>query len=103
MHNVAVQSLVVLAESGIAVSCAFDGKVVLWDPQVGRPDVREVATYEQPEEFRSLAYVDLSRTILVGCESGKIITFPLPADSGAASGGGVAGEDAGEDADALAD
>merc|ERR1712218_540746 len=50
------------------------------DPQIGSIGVRELQTYEQPEEFRSLAYVDLNRSILVGCESGKIIAFPLPVD-----------------------
>lgn len=92
LHHVAVQALLVLPESGMAVSCAFDGKVQLWDPQVGRPEVLEIAVYEQPEEFRALAYVELSRAILVGCESGKIITFPLPASAGARGGrGGVEG------------
>lgn len=85
LHSQCVQALLVLPDTGLAVSCAFDGKVHLWDPQVGRKcDVREIHVYEQPEEFRSLAYMDVSRAILVGCESGKIITFPLPADTGGA-------------------
>jgi len=87
LHSQAVQALLVLPDSGLAVSCAFDGKVHLWDPQVGRAeDVREISLYEQPEEFRALAYMDASRAILVGCESGKIITFPLPADVGSNAG-----------------
>mmetsp|Transcript_83169 Transcript_83169/g.239013 ORF Transcript_83169/g.239013 Transcript_83169/m.239013 type:complete len:749 (-) Transcript_83169:115-2361(-) len=89
MHNVAVQAVLVVPDSGHVVTCAFDGRLVVWDPQIGRPDVREVAVYEQPEEFRALAYVDMSRTILVGSETGRIITFPLPADTGSPSGGGT--------------
>eukprot|EP00428_Durinskia_dybowskii_P008924 CAMPEP_0170298972 /NCGR_PEP_ID=MMETSP0116_2-20130129/49679_1 /TAXON_ID=400756 /ORGANISM="Durinskia baltica, Strain CSIRO CS-38" /LENGTH=749 /DNA_ID=CAMNT_0010550661 /DNA_START=19 /DNA_END=2264 /DNA_ORIENTATION=+ len=97
MHNASIQALLVVPHSGVVVSCAFDGRVVLWDPQVGRPDVAEVAVYEQPEEFRSMHYAELTRTIFVGCESGKVITFPVPSSgegngptSGAAAGTGAA-------------
>eukprot|EP00928_Gymnodinium_smaydae_P042538 TRINITY_DN2861_c0_g1_i2.p1 TRINITY_DN2861_c0_g1~~TRINITY_DN2861_c0_g1_i2.p1 ORF type:complete len:737 (-),score=128.30 TRINITY_DN2861_c0_g1_i2:176-2386(-) len=85
VHDVAVQSLLVFPESGFVASCAFDGRVCFWDPQIGRKDanVTEIQTYEQPEEFRALAYVELNRQILVGCESGKIVAFPLPADDNA--------------------
>merc|ERR1712187_3417 len=62
----------------MGASCASDGKVVFWDPQVGKAEVRELQTYEQPEEFRFLAYLEPTRTVLVGCESGKIVAFPLP-------------------------
>lgn len=83
LHSQAVQALLVLPDSGLAVSCAFDGRVQLWDPQLTREgSVREIVSYDQPEEFRALAFMDVSRAILVGCESGKIITFPLPADTG---------------------
>mmetsp|Transcript_80063 Transcript_80063/g.226597 ORF Transcript_80063/g.226597 Transcript_80063/m.226597 type:complete len:742 (+) Transcript_80063:88-2313(+) len=85
VHEVTVQSLLVIPETGFVASCAFDGRVVFWDPQVGRPHVNELQTYEQPEQFRSLAYVDLNRSILVGCESGKIIAFPLPNETASAA------------------
>lgn len=81
IHDVAIQSLLVLSDSGLVASCAFDGRVVFWDPQIGKADVSELRTYEQPEEFRSLAYVGLTHSILVGCESGKIVAFPLPSDT----------------------
>jgi WD40 repeat protein len=78
VHGVTVQALLVIAESGFVASCASDGKVVFWDPQVGQAEVRELQTYEQPEEFRSLAYLEVTHTVLVGCDSGKIVAFPLP-------------------------
>lgn len=88
VHNVTVQALLVIPETGVVASCAFDGRMVLWDPQMTKKEgVHEIQTYEQPEEFRSLAYVDLNRNILVGCESGKIIAFPLPAEDGVQAGG----------------
>lgn len=80
VHQVTVQSLLVIPDSGLVASCAFDGRVVFWDPQIGRRNVLELQTYEQQEEFRSLAYVDLNSSILVGCESGKMIAFPLPTE-----------------------
>lgn len=88
VHSVTVQALLVIPESGFVASCAFDGRVVFWDPRIGSKEdgVNELQTYEQPEEFRSLAFVDLNRTILVGCESGKIIAFPLPTDETGAAG-----------------
>jgi len=80
IHNVTVQALLVVPDTGYVASCAFDGRMVLWDPEIAKKEgVNEIQTYEQPEEFRSLAYVDLNHMILVGCESGKIIAFPLPA------------------------
>jgi WD40 repeat protein len=82
VHDVAVQSLLLLRKSGLVASCAFDGRVVFWDPQIGREGIQELQTYEQPQEFRALAYVDLTHTILVGCESGKIVSFPLPSEPG---------------------
>merc|ERR1740138_91232 len=84
VHEVTLQALLVIPESGFVASCAFDGRVVFWDPQIARPDVKELQTYEQHEEFRAISYVDINRAILVGCESGKIISFPMPADDGAA-------------------
>jgi WD40 repeat protein len=79
VHDVTVQALLVVPDSGYIASCAFDGRMVLWDPQIAKKEgVNEIQTYEQPEEFRSLAYVELNHMILVGCESGKIIAFPEP-------------------------
>jgi len=80
VHGATVQALMVIPENGFVVSCAFDGKAIVWDPQIGQDGVKEVQTYEQPEEFRALAFVDMNRNILVGCESGKIIAFPLVVD-----------------------
>jgi len=80
VHGVTVQALLVVPESGVVASCGFDGRVVFWDPQIGREGVHELRTYEQAEEFRSLAYVDLTHSLLVGCESGKMVAFPLPSD-----------------------
>jgi hypothetical protein len=83
VHDVTVQALLVIPESGYVASCAFDGRMVLWDPEISKKEgVREIQTYEQPEEFRALAYVDLNQMILVGCESGKIIAFPMPTEEG---------------------
>eukprot|EP00405_Crypthecodinium_cohnii_P038782 CAMPEP_0206537596 /NCGR_PEP_ID=MMETSP0325_2-20121206/7400_1 /ASSEMBLY_ACC=CAM_ASM_000347 /TAXON_ID=2866 /ORGANISM="Crypthecodinium cohnii, Strain Seligo" /LENGTH=744 /DNA_ID=CAMNT_0054034951 /DNA_START=1 /DNA_END=2236 /DNA_ORIENTATION=- len=81
VHNIAVQDVLVIPESGLAVTCGFDGRVIVWDPQIGRRDVREVKSFEQPEELRTLAYLESTKTLLVGCESGRIITFPLPASA----------------------
>eukprot|EP00930_Biecheleria_cincta_P070777 TRINITY_DN58386_c0_g1_i1.p1 TRINITY_DN58386_c0_g1~~TRINITY_DN58386_c0_g1_i1.p1 ORF type:complete len:740 (-),score=125.87 TRINITY_DN58386_c0_g1_i1:40-2259(-) len=78
VHEVTVQALLVISDSGCVASCAGDGRVVFWDPLLGKSEVTTLQTYEQPEEFRALAYVSLNNTILVGCESGKIISFPLP-------------------------
>lgn len=85
VHDVTVQALLVISDTGYVASCAFDGRLVLWDPQIARKEgVEEIQTYEQPEEFRSLAYLELNHTILVGCESGKIIAFPMPIEEGEA-------------------
>lgn len=82
VHDVTVQSILVLPESGCVASCGHDGKLRLWDPLIGKTeDVSIIHTYEHPEEFRALTYVQLSQTILVGAESGKIISFPLPGAS----------------------
>lgn len=81
VHDVTVQALLVVPDSGYVVSCAGDGRVVFWNPRIGLDDVEIIRTHEQPEEFRALAFVDLSRTVMAGCESGKIIAFPLPDDS----------------------
>jgi len=87
VHNVTVQALLVIPDVGYIASCAFDGRMVLWDPEIAKKEgVNEIRTYEQPEEFRSLAYVDLNDMILVGCESGKIIAFPMPAEEGEQAG-----------------
>merc|ERR1712139_585780 len=83
VHDRTPQALLVVPDTGYVASCAFDGRLVLWDPQLGKKEgVLEIKTYEQPEEFRSLAFVELNRMILVGCESGKIIAFPTPAEEG---------------------
>jgi WD40 repeat protein len=90
VHNVTVQALLVIPDTDYIASCAFDGRMVVWDPQIAKKEgVNEVHVYEQPEEFRSLAYVDLNRMILVGCESGKIIAFPVPAEEGDLAGTSV--------------
>uniref|UniRef100_A0A6U6H4D5 Uncharacterized protein n=1 Tax=Zooxanthella nutricula TaxID=1333877 RepID=A0A6U6H4D5_9DINO len=89
MHSVTVQALFVIPETGMAASCAFDGRVVLWDPQVGSPEVKEVAAFEQSEEFCSVTYLEMSRTLLVGCESGKVVAFPLKVDGGLGAAGGA--------------
>jgi len=81
VHTVTVQALLAVPNSHLLVSCGFDGRAVFWDPQMDvRLGVREMKTYEQPEEFRSLAYMDMTHSVLVGCESGKIIAFPVPVD-----------------------
>merc|ERR1711957_905829 len=84
VHKVTTQALLVIPDSGYVASCAADGRVVFWDPQVAdrKSEVTVIKNFEQPEEFRTLAYVDLNGSILVGCESGKIIAFPLPTDDG---------------------
>jgi len=86
VHDVTVQALLVISDSGFVASCAGDGRVVFWDPKIGQPEVATLQTYAQPEEFRALAYVSLNHTILVGCESGKIISFPLPDNMGGGDG-----------------
>jgi len=80
VHAVAVQALLAVPSSRLLVSCGFDGRAVFWDPQMDvELGVREMKTYEAPEEFRSLAYID-THSVLVGSESGKIIIFPVPAE-----------------------
>lgn len=78
LHDVPVQALAVIPDTGIIASCGGDGRVAFWDPQLGSVEAKLLRTYEQPEEFRTLSYVSLNNSLLVGCESGKIIAFPLP-------------------------
>lgn len=74
LHEVTVQALLMLPDSGACISCA-GGKVVIW--QCDRDnEVTVIRSYEQPEEFRAL-HVRL-QDLLAGCESGKIVSFPLP-------------------------
>lgn len=99
MHAAAVQAVCVVQESGLVVSCAFDGSVVFWDPQLAvahrqgedhDAGYREVKRYEQPgEDFRSLVLAP--GCVLAGCESGRIVALPLPDDQelrAASTGGG---------------
>jgi len=87
LHAAAVQAVCVVPDCGLVVSCAFDGKVVFWNPQLGvrqrREDeddssgCREIKRYEQPgENFRSLVLAP--GCVLAGCESGRIVALPLP-------------------------
>lgn len=79
VHSVTVQSLLIVPETGMAASCAFDGRLVFWNPcHSSHTDYKVLQTYEQSEEFRVLALAGLNRAVLVGCESGKIVAFPLP-------------------------
>merc|ERR1712118_278348 len=79
VHSVTVQALLVIPETGMAASCAFDGRLVFWDPcHASHTEHKVVQTYEQSEEFRVLALAALNKAVLVGCESGKIVAFPLP-------------------------
>lgn len=81
-HQVTVQALLVAPETGFVASCGSDGKVVFWDPWIGQDGVNQLQSYEQPEEFRCLAYNDLTRSVLAGCESGRILAFPAPSGVG---------------------
>ncbi|CAJ1370111.1 unnamed protein product [Effrenium voratum] len=74
-HEVAVQAILVVPDTGTVVTCANDGRVVFWDPQIGHGEAKIIRSYEQPEEFRTLHM--MSHMLLVGCESGKIVSFPL--------------------------
>jgi len=86
VHSVTVQALLIVPETGMAASCAFDGRLVFWDPcHSSHTDYKVVQTYEQSEEFRVLALAGLNRSVLVGCESGKIVAFPLPSSDAMAS------------------
>ncbi len=49
----------------------------------GRFDGTKKHTFARP---RDTLAEDMSRTLLVGSESGRIITFPLPRDSGISGG-----------------
>eukprot|EP00434_Breviolum_minutum_P002302 symbB.v1.2.002033.t1/scaffold104.1/size473687/11 len=68
-----------LPDSGACISCA-GGKVSIWKPEDNEAEVSVIQSFEQPEEFRAL-HVRHS-DLLVGCESGKIISFPLPEELG---------------------
>lgn len=79
VHIATVQAIIVLPENNTVLSCAFDGRVVLWDPlPAGESGVHELHTYEQPDELRALTFVSGTNTVLVGCESGKIFALPMP-------------------------
>jgi len=79
VHNATVHGIIILPDNNIVASCAFDGRVVLWDPLLsGEPGVHELQTYEQPDELRALTFVSGTTTVLVGCESGKIVALPMP-------------------------
>jgi len=84
VHQVTVQALLVAPETGFVASCGGDGKVVFWDPWIGHEsdDINQLKSYEQAEEFRCLAYNDLTHSILAGCESGRVVAFPAPVDGG---------------------
>eukprot|EP00435_Cladocopium_sp_Y103_P056266 s439_g18.t5 len=87
LHEVTVQALLMLPDSGACISCA-GGKVIIW--QCDRDnEVSVLQSYEQPEEFRAL-HVRL-QDLLAGCESGKIVSFPLPEELAPAADEGPSG------------
>ena len=73
VHQAAVESLCVVPENGLLLSCSTDRSVRVWDYGLGR----EVLVWNHPEEFRSLAMSRATGQVLAGTEQHHIIAFPF--------------------------
>jgi WD40 repeat protein len=95
-HASPVQDIMILEDTGHLVSCAFDGKIRLWDwgheeemnskqQEISSEDDIEdhgehhvLHEFSHPSQFRCLGYYTNLKQILVGTEESNILTFTLP-------------------------
>ena len=73
VHQAAVESLCVVPENGLLLSCSTDRSVRVWDYGLGR----EVLVWNHPEEFRSLAMSRATGQVLAGTEQHHIMACPF--------------------------
>jgi WD40 repeat protein len=83
-HTQPVRDVLVTPNSGLLVSCAYDGKIKVWDYNLVDEETgvigKVVKQYEHHDEFRCLAYNPLQGEILAGTEQNRILLFGLPAE-----------------------
>jgi WD40 repeat protein len=81
-HADPVRDMLIIADLGYLVSCAFDGRIKVWDYNAYDEATGEtgkvVKEYRHHNEFRCLAYNAGHGEILSGTQQNKILLFQLP-------------------------
>ena len=69
--SVAIQDLVFLKESGLLLSCAYDGKIICWRYH---HDVEHGRVIKENQQLRTMGAVTESGTLLIGTNTFAILT-----------------------------
>lgn len=77
-HTSPVRDLLVIMESGHLVSCAHDGKLLLWRTN----NYTLAKTVQRTDQLNCLAFLSIQNIILVGTEQSTIITVPIEPEFG---------------------
>ena len=77
-HTSPIRHLLVIIESGHLVSCAHDGKLLLWKTNT----YTLAKTVQRADQLNCLAFLSLQNIILVGTEQSTIITVPIEPEFG---------------------
>lgn len=77
-HTSPVRYLMVISESGHLVSCAHDGKLLLWRTN----NYTLAKTVQRTDQLSCLAFLSLQNIILIGTEQSTIITVPIEPEYG---------------------
>ena len=73
VHKSPIESLLLVPDNGLLITCSTDKTIRVWDYSVGR----EVHVWYHSEEFRCIALNRSVSTILAGTEQGHIVSFSL--------------------------
>lgn len=73
-HSVPIKDILIIEESGHLVSCAEDGKILVWN----YPTSTIVKSFEKKnEKFLCLAYSYQMKQLYTGTASNNILAFPI--------------------------
>ena len=70
-YSIAIQDLVFLKESGLLLSCAYDGKIISWRYA---DDVEHGRFIKENQQLRTMGAVTESGTLLIGTNTFAILT-----------------------------
>lgn len=77
-HTSPVRHLLVISESGHLVSCAHDGKLLIWETGTGIL----AKSIQRADQLNCLAFLSMQNILLVGTEQSTIITVPIEPEFG---------------------
>ncbi|KAH9189549.1 hypothetical protein AeNC1_008471 [Aphanomyces euteiches] len=81
-HDVAVRDLLILPSTGFVVSCAYDGKIRVWNYQVCGSSYGQYAAmvheFKKREKLRCLAYWQHKNAIVCGTSDKNVLVFDIP-------------------------